>query len=172
MPPSGDSWGLLICLAADYPSPVRPHQSAKGYKVRRWDPDPVSRTHRLRIEDPKRTSLNSLHGFLRGLAPIRAYWPNVSGAATGLRNRDRPPCCAAACDRGKDRQSRSFLLQTRIKPLLKDPMIEFLGEIGDSDKGAFLGDAMALLTRTVRPCADRSDGQCNTGDRLWERVRS
>ena len=32
-----------------------------------------------------------------------------------------------------------------IKPLLGDPLIEFIGEIGDSDKGAFLGDALALL---------------------------
>jgi glycosyltransferase involved in cell wall biosynthesis len=35
--------------------------------------------------------------------------------------------------------------KTRIKPLLKDPLVEFIGEIGDKDKGAFLGDAMALL---------------------------
>jgi glycosyltransferase involved in cell wall biosynthesis len=34
---------------------------------------------------------------------------------------------------------------SRIKPLLKDPQIEFLGEIGENEKGAFLGDAMALL---------------------------
>ena len=32
-----------------------------------------------------------------------------------------------------------------IRPLLKDPQIEFLGEIGEADKGAFLGDALALL---------------------------
>ena len=35
--------------------------------------------------------------------------------------------------------------ETTIKPLLDDPMIEFVGEIGDSDKGAFLGGASALL---------------------------
>ena len=35
--------------------------------------------------------------------------------------------------------------RTRIKPLLKDPLVEFVGEIGDSDKGAFLSDAIALL---------------------------
>jgi len=43
-----------------------------------------------------------------------------------------------------DRADRSYY-KTRIKPLLKDPLVEFIGEIGDSDKGAFLGDAMALL---------------------------
>ncbi len=35
--------------------------------------------------------------------------------------------------------------KSRIKPLLKDPLIEFLGEIGEDEKGAFLGDAIALL---------------------------
>jgi glycosyltransferase involved in cell wall biosynthesis len=35
--------------------------------------------------------------------------------------------------------------KTKIRPLLKDPLIEFIGEIGDDEKGAFLGDALALL---------------------------
>jgi glycosyltransferase involved in cell wall biosynthesis len=35
--------------------------------------------------------------------------------------------------------------ETIIKPLLNDPMIEFIGEIGDADKGAFLGGASVLL---------------------------
>ena len=43
-----------------------------------------------------------------------------------------------------DKADRTYY-RTRIKPLLKDPLVEFVGEIGDSDKGAFLGDAMALL---------------------------
>jgi glycosyltransferase involved in cell wall biosynthesis len=32
-----------------------------------------------------------------------------------------------------------------IAPLLEDPLIEFIGEIGDDEKPAFLGGAMALL---------------------------
>jgi glycosyltransferase involved in cell wall biosynthesis len=32
-----------------------------------------------------------------------------------------------------------------IMPLLADPLIEFIGEIGDSEKSAFLGNANALL---------------------------
>jgi glycosyltransferase involved in cell wall biosynthesis len=32
-----------------------------------------------------------------------------------------------------------------IKPLLADPLIEFIGEIGDGEKAAFLGNAAALL---------------------------
>jgi glycosyltransferase involved in cell wall biosynthesis len=49
-------------------------------------------------------------------------------------------------------------------------MIEFLGEIDDSDKGAFLGDAMALLFPIDWP--EPFGLVLNTGDRLWERVRS
>jgi glycosyltransferase involved in cell wall biosynthesis len=43
-----------------------------------------------------------------------------------------------------DKVDRSYY-KTRIKPLLKDPLVEFIGEIGDDEKGAFLGDALALL---------------------------
>ncbi|MGH7031836.1 MAG: glycosyltransferase family 4 protein, partial [Stellaceae bacterium] len=35
--------------------------------------------------------------------------------------------------------------KAQIEPLLDNPLIEFIGEIGDDAKGAFLGDAMALL---------------------------
>ena len=35
--------------------------------------------------------------------------------------------------------------KTEIEPLLNDPLIEFIGEVGDDEKGALLGDAMALL---------------------------
>ncbi|HEY2179008.1 MAG TPA: glycosyltransferase, partial [Caulobacteraceae bacterium] len=35
--------------------------------------------------------------------------------------------------------------ETCIRPLLNDPLIEFVGEIGDSKKSEFLGGAIALL---------------------------
>lgn len=35
--------------------------------------------------------------------------------------------------------------QTEIEPLLKDPNVEFIGEIGEDQKGEFLGNAKALL---------------------------
>lgn len=35
--------------------------------------------------------------------------------------------------------------ETVVKPLLDHPLIEFLGEIGDRDKPAFLGNALGLL---------------------------
>ena len=39
----------------------------------------------------------------------------------------------------------SAYFEKEIRPLLDDPLIEFVGEIGDADKGAFLGGASALL---------------------------
>jgi glycosyltransferase involved in cell wall biosynthesis len=35
--------------------------------------------------------------------------------------------------------------QDRVKPLLNDPLIEYIGEVDDEEKGALLGDATALL---------------------------
>jgi glycosyltransferase involved in cell wall biosynthesis len=35
--------------------------------------------------------------------------------------------------------------ETKIRPLLEDPLVDFIGEIGDGEKEAFLGGAAALL---------------------------
>jgi glycosyltransferase involved in cell wall biosynthesis len=35
--------------------------------------------------------------------------------------------------------------ESRIRPLLKSRWVEYIGEIGEEEKGAFLGDALALL---------------------------
>jgi glycosyltransferase involved in cell wall biosynthesis len=35
--------------------------------------------------------------------------------------------------------------ESKIVPLLRDPSIDFIGEIGEADKGPFLGNALALL---------------------------
>ena len=43
-----------------------------------------------------------------------------------------------------DRVDREYY-QSIIRPLLDDPLIEYVGEIGERDKGAFLGNALALL---------------------------
>ena len=43
-----------------------------------------------------------------------------------------------------DNADRAYFRE-EIKPLLADPMIEFVGEIDDAGKGAFLGNAAALL---------------------------
>jgi glycosyltransferase involved in cell wall biosynthesis len=43
-----------------------------------------------------------------------------------------------------DRADAAYF-EAEIKPLLDDPLIEFVGEIGDAEKPAFLGGARALL---------------------------
>jgi glycosyltransferase involved in cell wall biosynthesis len=43
-----------------------------------------------------------------------------------------------------DKVDRDYF-ETEIKPLLDHELVEFIGEIGDSDKGAFMGNARALL---------------------------
>jgi glycosyltransferase involved in cell wall biosynthesis len=43
-----------------------------------------------------------------------------------------------------DNADRAYF-ETQIRPLLDDPLVEFIGEIGDADKSRFLGDARALL---------------------------
>ncbi len=43
-----------------------------------------------------------------------------------------------------DRVDRDYFEEV-VRPMLNDPLIEFVGEIGDGDKAAFLGDALALL---------------------------
>jgi glycosyltransferase involved in cell wall biosynthesis len=43
-----------------------------------------------------------------------------------------------------DRVDREYFEQI-IAPLLNDPLIEFIGEIGEVEKNRFLGDALALL---------------------------
>lgn len=43
-----------------------------------------------------------------------------------------------------DRADEEYF-QTVIRPLLRDPLVEYLGEMGEHDKDAFLGQACALL---------------------------
>jgi glycosyltransferase involved in cell wall biosynthesis len=43
-----------------------------------------------------------------------------------------------------DHADRAYF-EAVVKPLLDDPLVEFIGEIGDADKSEFLGNALALL---------------------------
>ncbi|MFC2972148.1 glycosyltransferase family 4 protein [Azotobacter bryophylli] len=43
-----------------------------------------------------------------------------------------------------DQSDRSYF-EREIRPLLDNPLVEFIGEIGDADKSEFLGNALALL---------------------------
>ena len=68
------------------------------------------------------------------------------GEAGRPGHRDRAAARHAAQDRGQDRRRRPRLLRARrSRPLLADPRIEFVGEIDEDHKDAFLGGAAALL---------------------------
>jgi glycosyltransferase involved in cell wall biosynthesis len=48
------------------------------------------------------------------------------------------------CSAGDD-QIRTHSFKEAIKPLLSDPLVEFIGEIGDDAKADFLGNGAGLL---------------------------
>jgi glycosyltransferase involved in cell wall biosynthesis len=64
----------------------------------------------------------------------------VDRAVEIARRLDLPLKVAAKID-GKDLE----YYEREVKPLLADPHVEFVGEIGEKEKGDFLGDAAALL---------------------------
>jgi hypothetical protein len=57
------------------------------------------------------------------------------------------PLKVAAKIDGKDRD----YYEEKIKPLFANPLVEFVGEIGEGEKNAFLGGAAALLFRSTGP---------------------
>jgi glycosyltransferase involved in cell wall biosynthesis len=75
-------------------------------------------------------------GFLGRISPEKA-----PDRAIEIARRARLPLKIAAKVDAVDQE----YYQSEIEPLLKDPLIEFIGEIGEADKGAFLGNALALL---------------------------
>ncbi len=68
--------------------------------------------------------------------------------------REAPRSCDPAGPRGRACRCKiaakidavdAHYFDAKVKPLLDDPLIEFIGEIGDADKPQFLGQASALL---------------------------
>jgi glycosyltransferase involved in cell wall biosynthesis len=49
-----------------------------------------------------------------------------------------------------DREDRTFF-EEKVKPLLQEPGVEYIGEIGEAEKQEFLGGALALLFPIVWP---------------------
>jgi glycosyltransferase involved in cell wall biosynthesis len=74
--------------------------------------------------------------FLGRLSPEK----RVDRAVEIARRLDLPLKVAAKID---DKDRRYY--EQKLKPLFADPHVEFVGEIGEKDKGDFLGDAAALL---------------------------
>jgi glycosyltransferase involved in cell wall biosynthesis len=78
-------------------------------------------------------------GYLAFLGRISPEKRPDRAVAVALRAR-RPLRIAAKVDRADQ-----VYFEDKIEPLLHDPRIEFLGEIGDQQKSTFLGGADALL---------------------------
>jgi glycosyltransferase involved in cell wall biosynthesis len=75
-------------------------------------------------------------GFLGRISPEKA-----PDRAIEIARRARLPLQIAAKVDPVDQE----YYDNKIVPLLKHPSIEFIGEIGEADKGGFLGNALALL---------------------------
>jgi glycosyltransferase involved in cell wall biosynthesis len=87
-----------------------------------------------------------LHGLHSGAGGYLAFVGRVSpekgvDRAIEIARRAGVPLKVAAKISEDDRD----YFETQIKPMLTDPIVEFLGEIGEEEKGAFLGNAAALL---------------------------
>ena len=85
------------------------------------------------------------------------------------------PGCRCKIAAKVDAVDRDYFEQ-EIEPLLADPLVEFVGEIGDAEKAAFLGDGggAALpdrLAGAVRPGDDRGAGLRHAGDRAAAAAR-
>ena len=77
-----------------------------------------------------------------------------------------------------DKVDQDYFNET-IRPLLALPHVEYIGEIADREKSAFLSGAIALadadrLAGTVRAGDDRGDGMRHPFDRIrsWRRARN
>jgi glycosyltransferase involved in cell wall biosynthesis len=89
---------------------------------------------------PDSLSLNNSEGkylaFLGRISPEKG----VDRAIEIAIRANMPLKIAAKVDRADQKY-----FETVIKPLLRHPLVEFIGEIGHSEKGEFLGNASALL---------------------------
>ena len=72
--------------------------------------------------------------------------PDLAREAARPRDRDRAARAGMKLKiAAKVDHADAAYFEDHIKPLLDDPLIEFIGEIGDADKPDFLGGARALL---------------------------
>jgi glycosyltransferase involved in cell wall biosynthesis len=93
------------------------------------------------------------HGLPLDLLPFqprRGSYLAFLGRISPEKRADRAIAIARACGQplriaAKVDPADVDYFEREIRPLLDDPMVEFVGEIGDADKAAFLGDARALL---------------------------
>jgi len=85
---------------------------------------------------PFRENKGSYLAFLGRVSPEKGL-----DRALAIATKSRIPLKVAA---KVDRADQEYFI-SKIKPLLRNPLVEFVGEIGESEKGEFLGNALALL---------------------------
>jgi glycosyltransferase involved in cell wall biosynthesis len=96
------------------------------------------------------TVLHGLPSNLLSVHPEPGRYLAFLGRISPEKRVDRAIAIAIACQQPLriaakvDAADRDYF-EREIQPLLDHPLIEFIGEIGDSDKNAFLGGATALL---------------------------
>ena len=89
---------------------------------------------------------NTLEAYRRDLADYLAFLGRMSpekGVERAIeiaRRSGRRLRIAAKIDRTEEDYYRS-----RVAPLLSDPLVDFIGEVGEAEKPGFLGNAAALL---------------------------
>lgn len=93
------------------------------------------------------------HGLPRNLLPFserRGDYLAFLGRISPEKRPDRAIRIARRCGlplriAAKVDKADQEYFDEKIRPLLKEPGVEFIGEIGEREKGRFLGDALAML---------------------------
>jgi len=75
--------------------------------------------------------------------------PHLARERHRARHPDRRALRHEAEGGGQGRQGRRRVFKASVEPLLADANVEFIGEINDSQKPAFLSGARALLFRSI-----------------------
>jgi glycosyltransferase involved in cell wall biosynthesis len=113
----------------------------------------ISLAQRKELSEPVKWVGNVYHGLPENLLPFSAKGGEYLAFLGRISPEKRPdraielakltgiPLKIAAKVDPKD---RGYFAEV-IKPLLRDPLIEYIDEIGDDEKGEFLGNAVALV---------------------------
>ena len=112
----------------------------------------ISRNQRLPLPHANWRA-NIQHGLPPGSAPVdveRRDYLAFLGRVAPEKRPDRAIAIASAAGRmlkmaAKVDQADQLYFDDKIEPLLHNPLVRFIGEIGDDRKSAFLGGASALL---------------------------
>ena len=145
-----------------------------------WSRSPTTSAGRCR----RATSLGTVHhGLPRDLIPFGRGGGDYLAFIGRISPEKRPDRAIEIARRAGmklkiaakvDHADRAYF-EDEIEPLLDDPLIEFIGEIGDADKPRLPRRRARpavpdRLARALRPRDDRGDGGGHAGDRLALRL--